>query len=330
MSDTTTRELTYVQAVNAALRQSLETDPNVIVFGEDIGDGGGIFGATRQLRRTFGDRVFDTPISESVILGGALGAALEGLRPVVELMWIDFSLVALDQLVNQIANARYVSNGQVTAGLTVRTQQGALPGSCAQHSQNLEAIFGHVPGLRVGLPSNPQDAYDMLLSAIASDDPVLIIENRGLYFAEKAAVELRTEPLPIGGSSIVREGHDCTIVTWSATTAVAQRAADVCEAEGCSVEIVDLRWLSPLDMETVMISAGKTGRVLILHEANETGGFGAEVAARIATDPNGREHHVRRLGTGDSRIPAAPHLQQALLPSVDDVVAAVRKLGDLT
>lgn len=319
-------DLNYVQAVNTALRQALESDESVIVFGEDVGDGGGIFGATRQLRKRFGDRVFDTPISESVILGGALGAALENLRPVAELMWIDFSLVAMDQIVNQIANARYVSQGNVTAALTIRTQQGALPGSCAQHSQNLEAIFAHIPGLRVGLPSNPQDAYEMLLSGIFSDDPVMIIENRGLYFGDQAPVQISATALPVGGSRVLVEGADCTVVTWSAMAPVAQRAAQRCAQEGLSVEVIDLRWLNPLDLSTVMDSAAKTGRVLVVHEANLTGGFGAEVVARIATDPAGRDLRVRRLAAPDVRVPAAPHLQAAVLPGEDDIVDAIRQM----
>lgn len=318
--------MNYVQAVNAALDFALARDKSVLVFGEDVGKGGGIFGATRELKKKHGDRVFDTPISESAILGSALGTAIEGMRPVAELMWVDFSLVAMDQIVNQIANARYVSLGQMTAPLTIRTQQGALPGSCAQHSQNLEAFFAHVPGLRVGLPSHPQDAYDMLLSAIFSDDPTLIIENRGLYFGAKAEVELDRPILAPGGARVARRGTDCSVVTWSAMVGVAEQAAEECAKKGIEIEIVDLRWLSPLDIETVMTSVRRTGRVLIAHEANVTGGFGAEIVSRISELDTERKVTCARLGLSDGRVPAAPHLQRAVLPQPADVVREVEKL----
>lgn len=320
--------LNYSQAVNAALRTALGERGDTIMYGEDVGKWGGIFGATRGLAREFGERVFDTPISESAILGSAVGAAMRGMRPIVEIMWVDFSLVALDQIVNQAANVRYVSAGQMAAPITVRTQQGALPGACAQHAQNLEAIFAHTPGLVVGLPATPQDAYDMLLSAIWSDDPAIVIENRSLYFGDKVEVDTSRAAAPPGGARVAREGADVTIVTWSAMLHSALAAAEMAAAQGVGAEVIDLRWLQPLDIDAIVTSVSKTRRLLIAHEANLTGGFGAEVAARISEQVFGRlAAPVRRVGVPDSRIPAAPHLQAALIPSASDIAAETVRLA---
>lgn len=316
----------YVDAVNAALRRVLEEVPNTIVFGEDVGEPGGVFGATRGLRERFGERVFDTPISESAILGAAIGAAMMGMRPIAEIMWVDFMLVALDQVVNQAANVRYVSNGRLTAPLTIRTQQGALPGSCAQHSQNLEALFAHVPGLLVGLPATVQDAYDMLVAAVYNDNPTLVIENRGLYrrFKEEALFEGAVQS--VGGSKVRRVGSDVTLVTWGAMTYTALEAADMLARENAGVEVLDLRWLVPFDTETLAASLEKTGRLVVAHEANVFGGFGAEVAAWAGENfLYSLEAPVRRVGVPNCRIPAAPHLQAALIPDATRIARAVRE-----
>lgn len=316
----------YVDALNAALLRVLEEVPNTIVFGEDVGEPGGVFGATRGLRERFGERVFDTPISESAILGAAIGAAMMGMRPIAEIMWVDFMLVALDQVVNQAANVRYVSNGRLTAPLTIRTQQGALPGSCAQHSQNLEAFFAHVPGLLVGLPATVQDAYDMLLAAVYNDNPTLVIENRGLYrrFKEEALFEGAVQP--VGGSKVRRVGSDVTLVTWGAMTYTALQAADMLAREDVRVEVLDLRWLVPFDAETLAASLEKTGRLVVAHEANVFGGFGAEVAAWAAENfLYSLEAPVRRVGVPNCRIPAAPHLQAALIPDATRIARVVRE-----
>jgi pyruvate/2-oxoglutarate/acetoin dehydrogenase E1 component len=324
---TQTKDLTYVLAVNAALDRALEQWPEVMLWGEDVADAGGIFGATRNLKKRHGDRVFDTPISESAILGSALGSSLYGVRPVVEIMWIDFTLVALDQIVNQIANVRYVSNGQATAPLVIRTQQGVLPGACAQHSQNLEALFAHTPGLRIGMPATAQDAYDMLLTAVASDDPTLIIENRSLYFGQRTPVTLGGPIAPLGGARVARGGSDLTIVTWSAMLGRAMEAAEALAAEGIDAEVIDLRWLNPLDTAAVAASVARTGKLLVAHEANVTGGFGAEIVARIAGQCwSSLTAAPVRVGTPDLRIPAAPHLQAAAIPGAGAVVRAARDL----
>jgi 2-oxoisovalerate dehydrogenase E1 component len=243
---------------------------------------------------------------------------------VVEIMWADFLLVALDQLVNQAANVRYVSRSELTAPLVVRTQQGATPGSCAQHSQNLEALLAHIPGLKIGLAATPGDAYAMLRSAIADPDPVILVEARGLY-QSKGLVDRSAAIAPVGGARVHGEGADIVLLTWGALVPQVVEAADRLARQDVDATVVDLRWLNPLDDETIerVVRAG-SGRVLVAHEANVTGGFGAEVAARI------QEQHfdyldqpVARLGVPDSRIPSAPALQRALLPDADAVVRTV-------
>jgi len=319
--------LTFGQAVNRALGKELESRPEVLVFGEDVGAAGGIFGVTRGLQKQFGaQRVFDTPISESAILGAALGASLEGLRPIVEVMWADFLLVALDQLVNQAANVRYVTSGRANAPFVVRTQQGATPGSCAQHSQSLEALLAHIPGLRVGLPATAQDAYTMLRAAVADDDPCVIIESRALY-PQEGDVDLDLLE-QVGGARMRRSGGDAVIITWGTMVHRSLEAASLLAAEGVDVGVLDLRWLAPLDEAAIAAAVRAAhGRVIVVHEANRTGGFGAEIAARIA------EHllyeldaPIMRLATPDVRMPAAPELQAALIPTAEAIAQSVRQL----
>ncbi|MGY3078153.1 2-oxoisovalerate dehydrogenase E1 component [Bradyrhizobium sp. LM6.10] len=248
-------ELTYQQAVNEALRDELNERPEVLVFGEDVGFAGGIFGCTRNLQREFGeDRVFDTPIAEASILGAAVGASMCGLRPVAEIMWMDFLLVALDQLVNQAANVRYVTQGKSSAPMVVRLQQGATPGSCAQHSQCLEAFLAHVPGLKVGMPSTPQDAYDMLRAAVADNDPCIIIESRALYQTKGQVTKTISK---LGSAQLRRGGSDVAIITWGAIANRAEEAAQILSAKGVHAAVLDLRWIAPLD-ETQLISVVKT------------------------------------------------------------------------
>lgn len=318
--------LTVAKAVNAALDRALDEFPEALLFGEDIALPGGIFGCTKGLVERHGARVFDTPISESAILGAALGASLLGRRPIVEIMWVDFTLVAFDQIVNQAANVRYVSNGRLHAPMTIRTQQGALPGSCAQHSQSLEALFTHIPGLRVAMPSSPQEAYALLLAAIASEDPAIVIEHRGMY-AVSGDVRLGDPIEPIGGARIIRQGKSLTIVALGPMVPIALDAATTLAAEGIEAEIIDPRWLAPFDAATVIASVSRTGRLLVAHQANVTGGFGAEVAARIARDAFwSLEAPIERIGLPDLRMPAAPNLQAAILPTAMDIVAGARRL----
>jgi pyruvate/2-oxoglutarate/acetoin dehydrogenase E1 component len=314
-------ELSYIRAVNEALAWALVTYPETVVFGEDVALPNGPFGATKGLFDRFGRRVFDTPISESAMVGTALGAAISGLRPVVEIMYADFLLVAMDQIVNQVANARYVSRGQLVPRLTIRTQQGATPGSCAQHSQSLEALFAHIPGLRVCLPSSAGEAYAMLRSAIASDDPVMVFESRRLY-PSKALVDLDAPLEAIGGSRVVLEGDDLTVACWGTAVSDVLASRSALEQQGIRPEVIDLRWLSPLDLGPVFASVERTGRLAVVHEANRTGGFGAEVVARVA-EAMGPEVGTAcvRIGTLDTRVPASPHLSRAVLLTIDRIGA---------
>lgn len=313
-------------AVNAALARCLEELPETILYGEDVGKPGGVFGISRGLRKRFGDRVFDTPISETAMLGAAVGAASFGCRPIVEIMWIDFSLVAFDQIVNQAANVRYVSEGRTAAPLTIRTQQGNAPGACAQHSQNLEALLLHIPGIRVCMPRTAQDAYDLVLSAVACDDPTVVIENRTLYAAAKEELAIGAEILPIGGHRPRRDGDQVTVVTWGAITARVLDAVDRLAADGITADVLEMVWLNPFDHDAVLESVRRTGRLLVVHEAARTGGFGAEVVARVVEAGAPLASPPRRIGLDDSRIPSAPQLAAALLPQTTQIETALREL----
>jgi 2-oxoisovalerate dehydrogenase E1 component len=321
------RDLPYVRAVNEALKWALSNRPEVVVYGEDVGKAGGIFGATRGLYKEFGEsRVFDTPIAEAAILGSAVGAATQGLRPVVEIMWADFVFVALDQIVNQASNVRYINKSRMSAPLVIRMQQGVTPGSCAQHSQSIEAILSHIPGIKVGLPSTPQDAYAMTLAAIADPDPVVLIEHRAMY-QDVGTVRLEGTSEIARGAQVRVQGSDASIVTWGSMVKPSLEAAKMLADEGLHVSVIDLRWLRPLDEEALAAAVRDSGgRVFVVHEAVVTGGFGAEIAARISErhfdELNGP---VRRIATPDIRMPSAPSLQEALVPQASDIASSVRK-----
>jgi 2-oxoisovalerate dehydrogenase E1 component len=323
----TTQELTYAEAAHAALRAVLSSDPKSVIYGEDVGKPGGIFGVTRNLQNDFGpERVFDTPISENAILGSAVGAAISGLKPIVEIMWADFIFVALDQLINQAANIRYVTQGRTTVPLVVRMQQGSTPGSCSQHSQCIEAILAHIPGLKVALAATPQDAYSLLRAAAADPDPCVVIEARALY-PSKGLVDTSIVE-PVGKARVHRRGRDLAIVTWGTMVPQSIAAAAELEKQGYSVSVVDLRWLAPLD-DAVLLDIAQTsgGKVLIVHEAVQRGGYGAEIAMHIRElcGP-GANLSVHRLATPSVRIPASPVLRAALLPNSDSIARAVRGL----
>jgi Pyruvate/2-oxoglutarate dehydrogenase complex, dehydrogenase (E1) component, eukaryotic type, beta subunit len=323
-----TTELNYQRAINLALRHELQERPEVVIYGEDVGAAGGIFGVTRGIHKEFGDtRIFDTPISESAILGSAVGAAMEGMRPIVEIMWADFVFVAFDQIINQASNVRYLSRSKLNAPLTVRMQQGVTPGSCAQHSQSIEAFLAHIPGIKVGLAATPQDAYDMLRASVADPDPTILIEFRELY-QTVGSVEIGGPGQLAQGARFHAEGSDVAIITWGATLHTALIAAEQLAGEGIAATVLDLRWLRPLDDESIARAVAETGgRVVVVHEAIKTGGFGAEVAARITEQHfDALDSPVVRLGTADVRMPSAPNLQEHLLPSAGKIAAAVREL----
>jgi len=317
------KELTYAAAVNAALERELTERSNAILFGEDIAAPGGTFGVTRNLQKQFGDqRVFDTPIAEAAIFGSAIGSALAGMRPVVEIMFGDFALVALDQLVNQAANVSYVSKGIQSCPILVRTQHAVTPGSCAQHTQALEALLAHIPGLRIGLPASPQDAWAMTRAAIASNDPVILYESRVLYL-EKGLVDVDAPVESIGGARLLREGDDITLVSWGRMVPECVRAAQQLASGGVSASVVDLRWLNPLDIDTVVDQVKRTTRLLVVHEANMTGGFGAEVATQVTERCFFElDQPPRRIALPDMRVPAAPTLQVGLVPTAASIASA--------
>lgn len=323
------KDLTYQRAVNQALRDELDSRPEMLVYGEDVGFAGGIFGVSRSLQKDYGSRrVFDTPISESAILGSAVGAAIEGAVPVVEIMWADFMFVALDQIINQASNVRYVNRSVLSAPLTIRMQQGITPGSCAQHSQSVEAVLAHIPGIKVGLPSNPQDAYEMTRAAIGDPDPTVVIEARILY-QDVASVTTGGDALPVGGARAYGDGADVAIITWGVMVKKALEAAEALATRGINATVLDLRWLRPLDTAAIdTVVRRSAGRILIVHEDVVSGGFGAEVAAQI-----GERHHgglatpVVRLGSADIRIPSAPVLQEVAVPGVNDIVEAAATLA---
>lgn len=318
--------LRYIQAVNAALTWALDSRTDTIYFGEDVALPGGPFGATKGLHKRFGsERIFDTPISETGFLGMALGAAMTGMRPIAEIMYADFSFVAMDQIVNQIATVHYSSAGRWKAPLVIRMQQGYSPGACAQHSHSPEAYFAHTPGLRVALPATPDDAYQMLRTAVVSDDPVVVAEARMLY-PTRGPVRTDAPVEPVGGARVVRPGTDVTVVAWSRMVSAALDAAGTLAEEGVDVEVVDLRWLNPLDFDTVAASVARTGRLVVAHEANLTGGFGAEIAARAAAECFADlRAPIARVATPDVPMPAAPALQAVVVPEAATVAEAVRR-----
>jgi 2-oxoisovalerate dehydrogenase E1 component len=324
---TETCEMSYIDAVRAALRAELSADPRTIVYGEDVGKPGGIFGGSRNLQREFGaDRVFDTPIAENAILGSAVGAAISGMKPIVEIMWTDFLMVALDQLVNQASNVRYLTSGRSTVPMTVRMQQGATPGSCAQHSQSLEALLAHIPGLKVALASSPHDAYSLIRAAAADPDPCIVIEARSL-FPNMGPVQLTQGAEPVGKARLRREGTDVGIVTWSTMVPRALAAAEELATAGIEVAVLDLRWLNPLDKAALAKLAKQVGgRILILHEAVKTGGFAGEVAFQLNEMDLGFPLTIRRLATADIRMPASAVLQAVLIPGLDAIAIAVRDI----
>jgi 2-oxoisovalerate dehydrogenase E1 component len=315
-----------MDAISGALEAELEDDPRVFVAGIDVGEGGNVFGLTRGLRDRFGDRVRDTPISETAVVGLAVGAAMAGMRPVVELMYLDFLGVCFDQLLNQAAKLPFMTGGAASMSLTVRTQFGAGRSSGSQHSQSLEALLAHVPGLVVVMPSTPADTFGLLRSAIEDPNPVIFIENRLLY-GMKGPRPPADHRIPIGVSTVVRPGSDVTVVSVSRMVHEATAAAEVLAGEGASVEVIDLRTVAPLDVGPILESVHKTGRLLIAHEAVVPFGIGAEIAATVANEGFwDLDAPIERVGAVPTPPPYAPELERAWLPDRQDIVQAVRRL----
>jgi pyruvate dehydrogenase E1 component beta subunit len=317
------RELTYAQAIREAMTLEMRRDENVFLMGEDVGLYGGAFGVSAGMFEEFGEaRVKDTPISEAVIVGAAAGAAAMGMRPIAEIMFSDFLTIAMDQLVNQAAKMRYMFGGKVRVPMVVRTASGSGTGAAAQHSQSPEAWFCNAPGLKVVMPSTPADAKGLLISAIRDDNPVLFFEPKMLY-RTKGHVPEGDYTVPLGKADIKREGTDITIISYGRMLPVClDAAAQMEKSEGISVEVVDPRTLVPLDKETIIASVSKTGRVLIVHEACQTGGFGGELAAVIA-DSNAffkLDAPIRRCCGLDVPIPYCPELEKNVVPGKDVII----------
>lgn len=320
------KEINYIRAISEALREEMARDESVIILGEDVGLSGGGFSATKGLFEEFGGkRVIDTPIIESTIAGVAVGAAMSGLRPVAEIMFIDFMAMAMDPIVNSAAKMRYVFGGQYKVPLVFRTLAGGGLSAGPHHSQSLEAWFCHVPGLKVVYPSTPYDVKGLLKSAIRDDNPVLFIEHKSLRV--KCEIPEEEYTLPLGKASIKREGSDVTIVTWGQLYFKVASSADKLAEDGISAEIVDLGTLIPLDMETIINSVKKTGKLLIAHEAVKTGGFGAEIAASVVEQAfDFLDAPIKRVGAAFTPIPWGPVVESAVLPQEADIVAAVKDL----
>jgi pyruvate/2-oxoglutarate/acetoin dehydrogenase E1 component len=317
--------ITYAQALNDALREEMQADPRVFVMGEDIGHHGGMFRVTKDLLDEFGaERVRDTPISESGFVGLGIGAAMAGMRPVVELLFMDFALVAADQIVNQAAKLRYMAGGTVSVPIVIRAQQGGGRGNGAQHSQSFETWLVQVPGLIVVAPATPADAKGLLKSAIRSANPVIFLEHKLLYNT-KGEVPAGNTTTPIGYAEVKRPGRDVTIVAYSRTVLLALEAAEQLAQAGIEAEVVDLRTIEPLDMDTVLESVRGTSRLLVVHEAHTNCGLGAEIIARLSEQaPEILASPARRLGAKHVPIPVAEPLENFVLPQTADIVAAVK------
>jgi pyruvate/2-oxoglutarate/acetoin dehydrogenase E1 component len=317
-------QITYLKAINAALFEAMRADPRVLVIGEDVVEGGP-YTATAGLAEEFGvERVLNTPISESAVCGVAVGAAQSGLRPVAEIMFIDFITLALDQLVNQAAKAHFMSGGQLRVPLVLRTQGGAGQRGAAQHSQSLEGWLTHIPGLKVVMPSRAADVVGLLASAIADPNPVVFIENKTLYFRREEVPDGRVE-VPIGRASTLREGRDVTIVALSRMVGEALAASVRLAEEGIEAEVIDPRTLVPLDLEAIVESVRRTNRLVVAHEAVEHGGFGAEIAAAVqAAAFDDLDAPIERVGARFTPIPLSPPLEDAYLPGSEEVYAAAR------
>jgi len=319
-------ELSYREAVRDALVQAMRRDDDVFVMGEDIAEMGGSMGVTMGMLDEFGpERVRNTPISEMALVGTAIGAAIQGMRPVAEVMYEDFLTLAAEQIVNQAAKHRYMSGGQLTVPVTIRTQGGAGWSPGAQHAQQLEAWFCHVPGLKVVFASTPEDVRGLLWSSIYDDNPVVFFEHRTLY-PIRGEVPEELEPIPLGKARIHREGEDVTVIAIGRLVHDALEAAKQAEAEGISVEVLDPRTLLPLDEAAIVASVQKTNRAVVAHEAVARMGFGAEVAAVIQYQAfDWLDAPVERVGSKFSPLPFSPAMEQYVVPHADDVLAAIRR-----
>ncbi len=317
----------YAEAIRDIIAQEMRRDKEVFIIGEDIAEQGGIFGCTRGLLQEFGpERVRDTPISEQAIVGCGIGASLTGMRPIVELMYMDFTMVCLDQILNQAAKIRYMYGGAATLPLVIRGQQGVGRGNAATHSQSLEMFSMHVPGLKVVLPSTAADAAGLLRTAIRDDNPVIIYEHKALYASTGDVPDDQDFSIPFGKADIKRQGKDVTIVATLEMVVKALKAADALSQDGIEAEVLDPRTLVPLDEATIIESVVKTGRLVCVHEAHLTGGMGAEIASLVQEKAfRYLDAPIERLGAKACPLPFNLRLENAVIPQVDDIIRAAKK-----
>ena len=322
------RIITYAEAIREAIGQAMESDPSVFMLGEDIGVYGGAFGVSGDLVHRFGeDRVRDTPISELGIVGAAVGAALTGMKPIVEIQFSDFTAQAMDQIVNQAAKIHFMLGGELAVPMVLRAPLGSGTGAAAQHSQSLEAWFAHVPGLKVVMPSSPYEAKGLLLAALADPNPVIVLEHKLLYKTSgDVPEEMYTSE--IGKAKVLREGKDLTIVATGVMVSRSLEAATELAAEGIEVTVIDPRTLSPLDMDPINESVAETGRLMLVQEAPKHVGFMAEIAARVSEGPGiySLTEPIKRLAGLDVPIPYAPQLEKSVVPQLPDIVAAAKEV----
>ncbi|MBE3579350.1 MAG: alpha-ketoacid dehydrogenase subunit beta [Caldanaerobacter subterraneus] len=321
------REITFAEATLEAMEEEMSRDERVFVMGEDIARQGGIFGQFKGLAEKFGrERVIDTPISETAIVGAGVGAAIAGMRPVVDMHFADFMGIAMDEIFNQMAKIRYMFGGQAKVPVVVRAPDGIIQSAAAQHSQSIEAWFLHIPGLKVVTPSNPADAKGLLKAAIRDDNPVIYFENKVLY-KEKGFVPEGEFLTPIGKAKVVREGKDVTIVSYSIMLKNSLKAAEILEEEGISVEVIDLITISPIDKETILKSVAKTRRLVVAHEAVKQGGVGAEIAAIVAEEGlDYLDAPILRFGAPFVPIPFSPALEKLVRVYPEDIVEGIKRM----
>jgi pyruvate dehydrogenase E1 component beta subunit len=323
------KEIRYIRAINEAIKEEMERDENVVLIGEDVGVPGGSFGASRGLYDLFGpERVFDTPISEAAITGLAAGAAACGLRPILEIMFMDFMTVCMDGIVNQIAKMRYMFGSQNTVPIVIRTPSGAGLNAGPQHSQSLEAWFAHVPGLKVVMPGTPYDVKGLIKAAVRDDNPVIVVEHKALH-AMKGEIPEEEYLVPIGRADVKKKGSDVTVVAVSKMVHESLKAAEVLVQEGINVEVIDLLTISPWDRESVFNSVGKTHRLVIAHEAVKSFGIGAEISAAVSEEiMDELDAPIMRVGA--PYVPVPFSLEKAYLPNSGDIIAAVKKTLERT
>jgi pyruvate dehydrogenase E1 component beta subunit len=322
------QEMTYSEAIREAMSEAMRQDPTVFLMGEDVGVFDGVWGVSAGMLAEFGEaRVRDTPISEAAIIGAGLGAAMMGMRPIVEIMFGDFLMCAGDQIVNQVAKARFMSGGKANVPLTIRVTTGAPGSAAAQHSQSPESWFMNIPGLKIAVPATPADAKGLLKTALAGEDPVLFFEHKMLYGISGPVPEDEDFSVPFGQAAVARQGNDVTIVAVSSMVPKALEAAETLAAQGIEVEVIDPRTLVPLDKATLIRSVAKTSRVVIAHEAHKRAGPGAEIAAMLAEEAvEYLDGPILRIGARNVPLPYSPVLENYVLPATEDIITAVNTL----